>query len=79
MEKPLETAWVGLKVGWGRALGYHQGGANSMNQAVGVSDMVPICPHCGYGGGGLGKGSVASFWEKDFVLVLTNSVPPIYL
>ena len=46
MEKPLKTAWVGLKVGWGRALGNNQGKANRVNQVDGVSDVVPTCPLC---------------------------------
>ena len=41
MEKPLEQAWVGLKVGWGRASGNYQGGANNVSQVDEVSDMVP--------------------------------------
>ena len=40
MEKPLETAWVGLKVGWGRASKNHQGGANSVNQVDGFSHIA---------------------------------------
>ena len=34
MEKPLETAWVGLKVGCGGASGNHQRGANNVSQAL---------------------------------------------
>ena len=41
MEKPLETAWVGLKVGWDRASGDHQGGANNVTQVDGVSKWLP--------------------------------------
>ena len=37
MEKPLKTAWVGLKVGWGRASENHRDGANSVNQVDGNS------------------------------------------
>ena len=38
---------MGLKIGWGRASGNHQGGAHSMSQVDGVSDMVPTCWLCG--------------------------------
>ena len=41
MEKPLETAWVGLKFGWGQASGNHLGRANSGSQVDGVSNMMP--------------------------------------
>ena len=68
IEKPLETAWVGLKVGWDRASGYHQGGAKSENQIGGVSDMVPAYKLCGSVGGGFRKRTVASVstsvWKK---------------
>ena len=37
MGKPLETACMGPKVGWGRASEIHQGGANSVSQVGGVS------------------------------------------
>ena len=42
MEKSLETAWVCLEVGWGAALGNHQGGATSVRQVDQVSDMVAL-------------------------------------
>ena len=42
-KNPLETAWVGPKVVWGRASGNHQGGANSVSQVNGVPDMAPAC------------------------------------
>ena len=42
--KPLETAWVGLKAGWGRASGNHQGGVKSMIQVDRVSDMALSLP-----------------------------------
>ena len=86
--KPLETAWVGLIVGWSRARENHQGGANSVSQVVGVSDMVPTCGFCDSLGGGLRQGTMASastsFWEKAaahphplaLILMLDNSVPP---
>ena len=41
MEKALETAWVDPQVGWGRASGNHQGGANSVSHVDGVSYMAP--------------------------------------
>ena len=47
MEKPLKTAWVSLKVGWGRASGNHQGGENCDSQVDGVSDMAPAYCFCG--------------------------------
>ena len=40
MEKSLETAWMGLKVGWSRASSNHQGGANSVNQVDGFSHIA---------------------------------------
>ena len=65
MEKPLETAWVGLKVGWGEVSLIHHGGASSVSQVDRVSDMVPACQLCGRG---LRKGTVVSaspsVWEK---------------
>ena len=68
MEKPLEIAWVGLKVGWGRTSGNYQGGANSVSQVDGVSEMVPGCQLYGSVGGGIRKGTMASastsVWEK---------------
>ena len=50
MKKPLETAWVGLKVGRGRASGNHQDGASSVSQVNGDSDMALTA---GSVGGGL--------------------------
>ena len=46
MGKPLETAWVGLQVGWGGVSGSLQGGANSDSQFDGVSDPAPTCWIC---------------------------------
>ena len=46
MEKPLEMAWSGLQVGGGGVSGNHQGGANSVGQADGDSDMLPSCQLC---------------------------------
>lgn len=43
MEKPLETARMILKFGWGMASGSHQSGINCVSQIYGVSDMVPAC------------------------------------
>ena len=43
MEKLLQMAWVGLKVGWGRVSGNHQGWVNSISKADGDSDMVLAC------------------------------------
>ena len=61
----MEIAWVGLKVGWGRASGNHQGRANSVSQVLESSAMVP---HAGSVGEGLRKETVAcastSVWEK---------------
>ena len=47
MENALETTWVGLEVGWGRASESHQGGANSVSHIDEVSDMAPVCQLCG--------------------------------
>ena len=56
------------KVGWGRASGNHQRGANNVRQVHGVSHMVPACRFCVSEGLGLRKGTVASastsVWEK---------------
>ena len=41
MEKLLEMVWMGPQVEWGRVSGNHQGGANSVSQVDGVSNMVP--------------------------------------
>ena len=68
MKKPLETAWVGLESVWGRASENHQGGANSVGQVDGVSEMVPACQFCGSVGRALRKETMASattsVWEK---------------
>ena len=60
MEKPLETASIGLKFGWVRISGNHQDGANSMRQIDGVSDVVSACWFCGFLEGGLRKSTVTS-------------------
>ena len=60
-EKPLETAQVVLKFGWGKAWGNHQGGTNSVSQVDGVTDIVPSCQLCGSVRGRLPRrGTVAS-------------------
>lgn len=43
MEKPLDVAWVGPKVGWELVSGDYQGRANSISQFVGVLDFAPPC------------------------------------
>ena len=43
MEKIQGTAWMGQKIGWRRASGNHQGGANIVSQVDGDSDMAPAC------------------------------------
>ena len=47
MEKPLGAPWVGVKFGWSRATGNHQGGTNRVSQVDGVSNLVPACLLCG--------------------------------
>ena len=42
MEKLLEMAWVGPKVGWGKVTD-HQHRANSVSQVDEDSDMEPAC------------------------------------
>ena len=85
MEKPLETAWVGLKVGWGRASGNHQGRANIMNQVDGVSDMAPMAQPalwlCWRRAQRRNNGLCQHFClgdscSKALILMLYNSVPP---
>ena len=49
MEKALETAWVDPQVGWGRASGNHQGGANGVSQVDGDSDIAPPAISVGEG------------------------------
>lgn len=41
MEKPLEEAWVGLQVGWGRASANHQSGANGASQVTETQILHP--------------------------------------
>ena len=66
--KALETVRLGLKFGWGRALGNHRSGAHSVSQVDGDSDVAPTCWLCGSVGGGIVKGTMASastsVWEK---------------
>ena len=47
MEKPLETALVGLNFGWVRASVNHESGENSMSQVDRVSEMVTARWVCG--------------------------------
>ena len=78
MEKTLETSWVDQKVGWGNASGNHQGGANSVSQVDGVSNLAPPCQLCGFVGGGLRKVKMASaspfVWKQAVLPVLTLTV-----
>ena len=69
MEEPLETSWVGLEVGWGRASGNHQGDANNVSQVDGVSDMAPACHLCG----SVGEGSVKEQWPLPAALPKLSS------
>ena len=48
---------MGPQVGWDGVSGDLQGGANSVSQVDGVSDMAPACQFCG---GGFRKGTMAS-------------------
>ena len=64
MEKLLETAWVGLKVGCGGVSGNHQGGANRVSQVDGVSDMAL-----------LGEGSKKEQWPLR-ALFCGRKLPP---
>ena len=63
---------MGLKVGWGRVSGNHQGKANSDSQVDG--DQI-WCPLAGSLGKGLRKGIMAfastSVWEKVATPALT--------
>nr|KAF6450428.1 hypothetical protein HJG59_008322 [Molossus molossus] len=56
MVKPLGTAWVDPKVGWGGASGNHQGGATSVSQIARVLDVAPTLPAL------WGKGSPKEQW-----------------
>ena len=77
---------MGLKVGWGRASGNHQGGANSKSLVDGVLDTMSACRLCG----SLGEASekeqwplTTPVWEKAGLpapaLVLHNSLLPVCL
>ena len=46
MAKPLETAWLGLKVGWSTAAVNHQAGAKTVSQVDGNYNMKPACLLC---------------------------------
>ena len=81
MEKPLETACVGLIVGWGRATGDHQGIANSVSQVDGVSYMAPTCWVCAGRAQKRNSGLCQDFCLREScrpALALTpdNSIPP---
>ena len=64
----MGKVWVNLKVGWGRASGNHQGGANSVSQVDAVSKKVSPAGSEALLEAGLRKGTVASastfVWEK---------------
>ena len=49
MEKSLEVAWVGPQVESGGVSGNHQGGANSVSQVDGDSDIAPPAISVGEG------------------------------
>ena len=83
MEKPLKTVWVAPEVEWGRAAGNYQGGANSVSQVDGVSEMAPACWPCGSLGRapkGIAASVITSVWGKAaptpaFAPMPGNSVP----
>ena len=70
MERSLETALVGLKVGWGRASGNHQHGASMCARLMASHIWHPSdgSVTLWQGAGGLRKGTMASastfVWEK---------------
>ena len=68
MEKPLETAWTGLRVGWVGVSGNHQDGAKSVSQVNGVSDTAPPVVCVCVLGGSLRKATMVSaspfVWQK---------------
>ena len=83
MEKPLETAWVGLRVGWDTASGNHQSGVNSVSQVGGISAIAPACQLCGSEGrtqkrnNGLCQHfSLGESCPPVLAVMLDNSVPP---
>ena len=55
MEKPLDRAWVGQKIGWGRVSENHFGEANSVSQVDGNLEMMPVWACRGWGGGSSAK------------------------
>ena len=59
MKKALLTVWVGLYVGCDRVSGDVQGGANSVNQTDGISEMASACQLCGSVGGEFRKWTMA--------------------
>ena len=60
MGKSQLTVWVGPCVGWDRVSGDLHGGANSVSQVDGVSNMAPAFQLCATIGGGLRKEAMAS-------------------
>ena len=78
MDKPLEIAWVGPQVGWGRVSGNNQGMVNSVSQADGHSDMAPASQRCVCVclAGNLRKGTVTSASTPALILMPDNSIPP---
>ena len=69
MEKPLEIARVGSKVGWTSASGNHHSGANSISQIDGDSDMLSSCELC------MGEGSEKKQWPLP-TLLSGRKLPP---
>ena len=67
MEKSVNNLG-GPIVEWDKVSRDLQGGANSVSQVHGVSNMAPTCQLCGSVKGGLRKGTLAStcctVWEK---------------
>ena len=79
--KAMETAWVVLKAGWSRTSGNHLGGANSMSQVDGVSDVELACWLCGDKALKRKNGLCQPFFlgkrcPPALALMLDNSVPP---
>ena len=52
-----------------------QGGAHSVSQVNGVSDMVPTCQVCGFVGGGFRKGTIVSQSVGAPPFFLLRSIP----
>ena len=49
IKNPLETAWVGLQVGWGGVSGKHQGGTKSVRQVDETQIWHPLVSSAGEG------------------------------